>query len=60
MQFKKRYIILILLKIELKIIGIKNDEFYKYLFILKTIDVINEINIIQSRNFYICVYLRKI
>ena len=56
----KEFIILNLLKNELNIVGIKKDELYKYLFILKDLEMINEINIIQSRNFHLWTYLRKI
>ena len=56
----KEFIILNLLKNELNIIGIKKEEFYKYVFILKDLEMINEINIIQSRNYHLWTYLRKI
>ena len=52
--------ILHLLKNELNIIGIKEEIFNNYLFILKDLEIINEINIIQNRNFHLWTYLRKI
>ena len=56
----KEFVILNLLKNELNILGTKKDEFNKNLFILKDLEMINEINIIQSRNFHLWTYLRKI
>ena len=49
-----------LLKNEINLIGIKKDLLFKDLFIIKDIEVMNEINIIQSRNFHMWTYLRKI
>ena len=49
-----------LLKNEINLIGIKKDLLLKDLFIIKDIEVMNEINIIQSRNYHMWTYLRKI
>ena len=48
------------LKEELDIIGIKEDIFYPNEFILNDLEIINEINNIQSRNYHLWTYLRKV
>ena len=48
------------LKEELDIIGIKEDIFYPNEFILNDLEIINEINNIQSRNYHLWTYLKKV
>ena len=48
------------LKEELDVIGIKEDIFYPNEFILNDLEIINEINNIQSRNYHLWTYLRKV
>ena len=54
------YYILNLLKDELNLLDIKDNTFYKHSFILKDLELINEINTIQSRNYHMWTYLRKV
>lgn len=48
------------LKEELDIIGKKEDIFYPNEFILNDLEIINEINNIQSRNYHLWTYLKKV
>ena len=59
-EYNSEYIIFNLLKNELNIIGINKFIFYNNLFILKDLEIINEININQSRNCHMWAYLRKV
>jgi len=52
--------ILNLLNNEIKIIGMKNEDFISNLFILKDLEIMNEINEAQNRNCHMWAYLRKI
>ena len=52
--------ILNLLKNELNIIGIEEELLNNYVFILKDLEIINEINTVQSRNCHMWAYLRKV
>ena len=57
---KNSFSILNTLKEELDIIGIKEDIFYPNEFILNDLEIINEINNIQSRNYHLWTYLKKV
>ena len=52
--------ILDLLKDQLNIVGMKKEIFYDNIFVLKDLEIMNEINIVQSRNYHMWGYLRKI
>ena len=52
--------ILDLLKDQLNIVGMKKEIFYDNFFVLKDLEIMNEINIVQSRNYHMWGYLRKI
>ena len=52
--------ILNLLKNELNVIGAEEELLNNYVFILKDLEIINEINTVQSRNCHMWAYLRKI
>ena len=52
--------ILNLLNNEINIIGMKNEDFISNLFILKDLEIINEVNETQNRNCHMWAYLRKI
>ena len=54
------YNILNILKKELDIVGLKQEMFLDNIFILKDLEIMNEINIVQSRNYHMWGYLRKI
>ena len=54
------FYILDLLKEELNLLGIKHDIFYNNEFILNDLEINNEVNIIQSRNYHMWTYLRKV
>ena len=56
----KSFPILNIIKEELNILGIKQDIFYPNEFILNDLEIINEINNIQSRNYHLWTYLRKV
>lgn len=56
----KSFPILNIIKEELNILGIKQDIFYLNEFILNDLEIINEINNIQSRNYHLWTYLRKV
>jgi len=52
--------ILNLLDNEINIIKMKKEDFISNLFILKDLEIINEINVAQNRNCHMWAYLRKI
>ena len=56
----KSYLILNLLNDQLNILGLKENIFSKSEFIINDLKIINEINIIQSRNYHLWTYLRKV
>ena len=56
----KTFPILNMLKDELNMIEIKEDTFYQNEYILNDLAIINEVNIIQSRNYHLWTYLRKV
>ena len=56
----KSYLILNLLNDQLNILGLKENIFSKSEFIINDLEIINEINIIQSRNYHLWTYLRKV
>jgi fumarate reductase subunit C len=56
----KTFSILNMLKDELNMIEIKEDTFYQNEYILNDLAIINEVNIIQSRNYHMWTYLRKV
>ena len=56
----KSYSILNLLKEEINLIGIKEGIFYENEFILNDLEINNEINIEQSRNYHMWTYLKKV
>jgi len=56
----KSYLILNLLNDQLNILGLKENIFSKSEFIINDLEIINEINITQSRNYHLWTYLRKV
>ena len=56
----KTFPILNMLKDELNMIEIKEETFYQNEYILNDLAIINEVNIIQSRNYHLWTYLRKV
>jgi hypothetical protein len=54
------FYILDLLKEELNLLGINQNIFYNNEFILNDLEINNEVNIIQSRNYHMWTYLRKV
>ena len=56
----KYFHILNLIKDELNIIGIKEKFFYNSEFILNDLEIIDEINTLESRNYHMWTYLRKV
>ena len=56
----KSYLILNLLNDQLNILGLKENIFSKSEFIINDLEIIKEINIIQSRNYHLWTYLRKV
>ena len=55
-----KYNILNLLKDELNLLEIKENIFYNNDFILNDLEIINEINNLQSRNYHMWTYSRKV
>lgn len=56
----KSFFVLNLLKDELTSIGLKENIFYNNEFILNDLEIINDINSLESRNYHMWTYLRKV
>ena len=56
----KSFLVLNLLKDELTSIGLKENIFYNNEFILNDLEIINDINSLESRNYHMWTYLRKV